>query len=106
MLPSSRVGPCHSLLMMAASASVNVPHSPADVPMSAFGSYVQRFGSSMTPSFTPSMASHAVMAAVVAAASLHDAIGFDAMFSSIEPQIDCIISFVQLMAGAAAAMPL
>ena len=32
--------------------------------------------------------------------------GFDAAFISIEPQSDCIISFVQLMAGAAAAMPL
>src|SRR5215467_12513327 len=97
-LPSSRVGPCHSLRMMSASACVNVPQSPADVPMSAFGSYVHRFGSSMTPSLTPSMASHAATAAVVAAASLHDAIGFDAVFICIEPQSDCIIRFVQLIA--------
>ena len=60
----------------------------------------------MTPSFTPSMPSHAAMAAVVAAASVHDATGFDAAFISIEPQSDCIIRFVQLMAGAAAEMPL
>src|SRR5712671_4770366 len=75
-LPSSRVGPCHSLRMMSASACVNAPHSPADVPTSVFGSNVHRFGSSMTPSLTPSMPSHAPTAAVVAAASLHDAIGF------------------------------
>ena len=46
------------------------------------------------------------MAAAVAAASLHDATGFDVVFISIEPQSDCIIRLVQLMAGAADAMPL
>ena len=66
---------------------------------------MHRFGSSITPSFTPSIASHAVMAAAVAAASLHDGIGFEAAFISIEPQNDCIIRFVQLIAGAAATMP-
>ena len=91
--------------MMSASACVNAPHSPAGAPMSDFGSNVQRRGSSSTPSFTPSMPSHAVTAAAVAAASLHDGIGFDAAFISIEPQNDCIIRFVQLIAGAAAAMP-
>ena len=59
----------------------------------------------MTPSFTPSMPSQAAMAAVVAAADLHDAMGFDAAFICIEPHSDCISRFVQLMAGAAEAMP-
>ena len=51
------------------------------------------------------MPSQAATAAAVAAASLHDGIGFDAVFISIEPQSDCISRFVQLMAGAADAMP-
>jgi hypothetical protein len=59
----------------------------------------------MTPSFTPSMPSQAVTAAVVAAANLHEAIGFDAAFISIDPHSDCISRFVQLTAGAADAMP-
>ena len=92
--------------MISASASVKAPQSPAEVPTSALGSYVHRFGSSITPSFTPSMPSQPATAAAVAAASFHDVIGFDAVFISIEPQSDCIIRFVQLMAGAAAAMPL
>src|SRR6476660_114612 len=75
-LPSSRRGPSHILRITAASASVNVPQSPAVVPTSALGSYVQRWGSSSTPSLTPSMASHDATAAAVAAASLHDATGF------------------------------
>ena len=60
----------------------------------------------MTPSFTPSMASHALTAAAVAAASLQGANGCEAAFISTEPHIDCIIRLVQLTAGAAAAMPL
>src|SRR5262245_29313298 len=70
-LPSFRRGPSQSLRIRFASASVKEPHSPADVPISAFGSYLQRFGSSITPSLTPSMASQALTTAAVAAVTLH-----------------------------------
>src|SRR5262245_9716381 len=100
-LPSSRVGPCQSLRIRSASACVNAPHCPADVPTSVFGSKVQLFGLSRTPSFTPSMPSHAATAAAVAAVSLHCGTAFDATFICTDPHSDCIMSFGQLMAGAA-----
>src|SRR6476659_11242838 len=69
--PSSRLGPSQILRMMSASACVNAPHSADAVPTSVLGSNVHRLGFSITPSLTPSSPSHAVMAAVVATASLH-----------------------------------
>jgi hypothetical protein len=104
--PSRRRGPSQILRMMSASTCVITPHSPACVPMRPFGSNVQRRGSSITPSLTPSLPSHAAIAAEVAAASLHDATGFALVFISIVPQNDCINRFVQLIAGAADTMPL
>src|SRR5215813_7346714 len=99
-LPSSFVGPCQSFRITSTSACVNAPHCPADVPTSVFGSKVQLFGLSRTPSFTPSMASHAETAAAVAAASLHCGTAFDAKFICTDPHSSCIMSFGQLMAGA------
>lgn len=66
---------------------------------------MQRRGSSITPSFTPSSPSQASIAARVAAASLQEGIGFEAVFINIEPQSDDTIKFDQFTAGAAAAMP-
>src|SRR5687767_1529061 len=104
--PSSRRGPSHIFRMMFASASVNAPQSPADDPTSALGSYLQRFGSSMTPSFTPSMESQAATAAATAASSLHGAIGLFAAFMMTGPHMCWMWKRFQLIAGAPDTTPL
>src|SRR5579871_2855699 len=61
--------------MTAASAAVIIPQLPAVVPISFLGSKWQSSGFSITPSFTPSIASHSATAAAVAACSLQAGTG-------------------------------
>src|ERR1700722_11207718 len=62
--PSCPRGPSHTLRTTSASASVKIL-SPTLVPIRPLGSYLQRLGSSMTPS----KPSHEVTAATVTASS-------------------------------------
>ena len=59
----------------------------------------------MTPSLTPSMLSQAVIAAVVAAASLHAGTGLFTAFMRIAPHSSCGMNLDQLIAGDAETMP-
>jgi hypothetical protein len=84
-LPSLRRGPSQSFRIRFASASVKDPQSPADVPISALGSYVQRDGSSMTLSLTPSMESAGCNHSSWLPPVLHRWIALFSMFMSMAP---------------------